>query len=125
MKALGNNWTSLVDWRGISGRCLNRVGKAIAKSGLEREEIFVISKVWRTNHGYTPTKDSVLKSLRDLDTDYIDLMLVHYPGPKTGWPLRRGEVSPKGWTTAMRNETWKALEDLHAEGKLRNIGVSN
>ena len=66
------------------------VGKAIVKSGLNREDIFVTSKVWRTNHGYAPTKDSVLKSLRDLGMDYIDLMLVHWPGPKTGWPLRRG-----------------------------------
>ncbi len=101
------------------------VGRAIAKSGLPRESILVTSKVGRTKHGYDRARASCLQSLKGLGLEYIDLMLVHWPGAKTGWPLRRGELSPADWTPAMREETWRALEDLRAEGKLRNIGVSN
>lgn len=101
------------------------VGAAIKKSGLPRESVFVTSKVWRTSHGYERTRNAVLGSLREVGLEYIDLMLVHWPGPKTGWPLKRGDVSPPDWTPAMRDDTWRALEDLHSEGKLRHIGVAN
>ena len=55
------------------------VGAAIRKSGIPREEIFVISKVWRSKHGYDRTKTSCLQSLKNLGLEYIDLMLVHHP----------------------------------------------
>ena len=85
------------------------VGKAIARSGVPREDIFVTSKVWRTCHGYDRTKASVAKSLKELGLEYIDLMLIHWPDAKRGWPLKTGDKSPSDWTPAMRDETWRSL----------------
>ncbi len=82
------------------------VGTAIVESGVPREEIFLTSKVWIENYGYENAKRSVEESLRKLQTDYIDLMLLHQPfGDYYG--------------------AWRALEELYRAGKLRAIGVSN
>ncbi len=82
------------------------VGKAIEKSGIDRKEIFLTSKVWIEHYGYEECKKSVLESLRKLRTDYIDLMLLHQPyGDTYG--------------------AWRALEELYEEGKIRAIGISN
>ncbi len=82
------------------------VGQAIRKSGIPREEIFLTSKVWVEHYGYEETKKSVEESLRKLQTDYLDLMLLHQPfNDYYG--------------------AYRALEDLYEEGKLRAIGVSN
>lgn len=82
------------------------VGNAIVKSGIPREEIFVISKVWIEHYGYEEAKASVLESMRKVKTNYIDLMLLHQP-------------------FADYYGAWRALEDLYAEGKIRAIGISN
>jgi 2,5-diketo-D-gluconate reductase A len=83
-----------------------QVGSAIKKSGVAREEIFLTSKVWLEHYGYEQAKASVLESMRKLQTDYIDLMLLHQPfGDAYG--------------------AWRALEELYEEGKLRAIGISN
>lgn len=82
------------------------VGEAIGKSGIERSEIFLTSKVWIEHYGYEACKKSVLESLDKLHTSYLDLMLLHQPfGDTYG--------------------AWRALEDLYNEGKLRAIGISN
>jgi len=82
------------------------VGDAIRESGVDRKEFFITSKIWIDNYGYDKCKESVYESLKNLQTDYIDLMLVHQPfGDYYG--------------------TYKALEDLYKEGKIRSIGVSN
>lgn len=82
------------------------VGSAMKKSGIPREEIFLTSKVWVEHCGYEKTKKSVEESLRKLQTDYLDLMLLHQPfNDYYG--------------------AYRALEDLYDEGKLRAIGVSN
>ena len=78
----------------------------------------------KTRARYSPTIPIISICKPDRNSS-IDMMLVHYPGPKTGWPLKRGQVSPADWTPAMREETWRALEDLKSEGCVRNIGVSN
>ena len=91
---------------------------ALKRSGLPRASVFVTSKVWRTKHGYHRTRDACLQSLKELGTDYIDLMLVHWPDAKRGWPLKTGDMSPPDFTPEMRLDTWRALEDLHTEGKL-------
>lgn len=82
------------------------VGCAIRKSDLDRKDIFLVSKVWISNYGYEKAKASIDESLRKLQTDYIDLMLLHQP-------------------FCDRYGAYRALEEAYREGKLRAIGVSN
>lgn len=82
------------------------VGDAINECGVPRNELFITSKVWIDNYGYDACKKSVLESLKKLQTDYIDLMLLHQP-------------------FSDYYGAYRALEDLYAEGKIRAIGVSN
>lgn len=82
------------------------VGAAVKKSGISREDLFLVSKVWISNYGYEKAKASIDESLRKLGTDYIDLMLLHQP-------------------FCDRYGAYRALEDAYKEGKLRAIGVSN
>ena len=82
------------------------VGRAVKKSGISRNELFLVSKVWITNYGYDKAKASIDEGLRKLQTDYIDLMLLHQP-------------------FCDRYGAYRALEDAYKEGKLRAIGVSN
>ena len=115
----------LIDTASIYGN-EKQVGEALRASKLPRSEVFITTKVWRSQHGYDRTITSVKKSLRALKLDYIDLVLIHWPGPKTGWPLKRGTVCPPEWTPSLRESgTWVALEDLVSEGKVRQIGVAN
>ena len=93
------------------------VGRAIQDSGIPREEIFVTSKLWNTNHNYGQARQAFKESLEKLGLDYLDLYLIHWPNPK---PLRENDQ----WK--IRNaEVWRAMEDLYQEGKIRAIGVSN
>jgi 2,5-diketo-D-gluconate reductase A len=82
------------------------VGAGIKKSGINKEELFVTSKVWVDDSGYEKAKKAFQTSLDKLGLDYLDLYLIHRP---------RGDV--KG--------SWKAMEDLYKEGKIKAIGVSN
>lgn len=82
------------------------VGQAVRKSGIDRSELFLVSKVWISNYGYERAKASIDASLQRLQTDYIDLMLLHQP-------------------FCDRYGAYRALEDAYKEGKLRAIGVSN
>ena len=82
------------------------VGTAIKKSGILREEIFISSKVWIQDAGYEATKKSFEKTLENLQTNYLDLYLVHMPyGNYHG--------------------SWEAMEELYLEGKIKAIGVCN
>ena len=82
------------------------VGLAIEKSHIQREDIFLTSKVWIEHYGYEECKKSVFESMKKLKTDYIDLMLLHQPfGDYYG--------------------AWRALEELYEAGRLRAIGISN
>ena len=92
-----------------------QVGKAMTRSGISRQEIFLTSKVWKTNLGYENTKASFQESLERLQTDYLDLFLLHWPKPDPESP---------DWKELDR-ESWRALEELYKEGKVRAIGVSN
>jgi diketogulonate reductase-like aldo/keto reductase len=83
------------------------VGAAVSESGLRREEVFITTKVWNDDQGYASTLRACGESLAKLASSYIDLYLIHWP------------VGP------VRKETWRALEKLKAEGKVRAIGVSN
>src|SRR5690242_10088120 len=82
------------------------VGKAIKRSGVPREELFVTTKLWIQDAGYESTKKAFAKSLRRLQLDYLDLYLIHQPF---------GDVYG----------SWRAMEELYREGKTRAIGVSN
>lgn len=102
------------------------VGAAIRESGVPRAEVRVETKVWRSSHGYERTIKACNQSLRKLGLDSIDLYVIHWPGAKTGWPLPKGTICPKDWTPALRNEgTWRAMEQLYDEGKVKAIGVTN
>lgn len=83
------------------------VGKGIRESGIDRSELFLVSKVWNDDQGYDETLKAFDESLARLGVDYLDLYLIHWP------------VSGK------YKETWKALEYLYAQKKIKAIGVSN
>ena len=91
------------------------VGKAIKLSGINREELFVTSKLWNTDQGYESTLKAFDKTIKDLGLDYLDLYLIHWPVVKE---------HKEDWKEAIC-ETWKAFEKLYSEGKIRAIGVSN
>ncbi|KAB5594244.1 Aldo/keto reductase [Ceratobasidium theobromae] len=105
-----------------------QVGEGIKKSGVPRSEIFITSKVWSTYH--RRVAESLQKSLENLGTDYLDLLLMHWPVPLN--PNGNHPLFPtledgtrdvdKEWTIA---QTWAQLEELVAQGKVRAIGVSN
>jgi len=102
------------------------VGQAIAQSGVSRSDIVVETKHWRSSHGYERTLKLFNQSMRKLGVSYIDLYVIHWPGCKTGWPLPRGTSAPADWTPAMRDTgTWRAMEQLYDEGKVKAIGVCN
>jgi methylglyoxal/glyoxal reductase len=83
------------------------VGRGIKASGIPREEIFITTKVGLNQQGYQSTKEAFYQSLRFLQTDYLDLYLIHWPQGKRSL------------------ETWKAMEELYDKGLIRAIGVSN
>ena len=83
------------------------VGRAIKRSGVPRKDIFLTTKVWNSDQGYEETLAAFERSLQLLQTDYVDLYLVHWP---VAWKYK---------------ETWRALEKLYKEGKAKAIGVSN
>ncbi len=82
------------------------VGSAIKKSGIPREEIFLTTKVWIEHYGYEECKASIEESLRKLQTDYLDLLLLHQP-------------------FSDYYGAWRALEEYYEAGKIRAIGISN
>lgn len=83
------------------------VGKAIKDSGVPREELFITTKVWNADHGYDATIRAFETSLEKLGLEYLDLYLIH-------WPVKD-----------KYKDTWKALERLYSDGKVRAIGVCN
>ena len=77
------------------------------RTDIPRQELFIATKLWNSDHGYEKTKKAFHKSLDRLHLDYIDLYLTHWPVPK------------------LRKDSWKAMEELQDEGLIRSIGVSN
>lgn len=91
------------------------VAEAIRRSGLPREDFFLTTKLWKDQMGYENAKKAFAESCERLNTDYIDLYLIHWPKPTPDC---------KDWKL-LDLETWRALEELYEEGKVRAIGVSN
>jgi len=83
------------------------VARAIADSRLSRKDVFIATKLWKDDMGHDSALRACEKSLEELQTDYIDLYLIHWPVP------------------GKRDESWRALEELHADGRVRAIGVCN
>lgn len=95
------------------------VGEGIRASGVERNKIFVTSKVAAENKSYQSAKESIDESLKTMGFDYIDMMLIHSPQP---W----AEVNQSdNRYTEENREVWRAMEDALKAGKLRAIGISN
>lgn len=91
------------------------IAQALKDSGIDRREVFLTSKVWRDEMGYAETKAAFQRSLDRLETDYLDLYLIHWPRPNPDYA---------DWKQ-LDVETWSALEELYQAGKVRAIGLSN
>lgn len=91
------------------------VGRGIQKSGVPREEIFVTTKLWNTDHSYEKAKAAIETSLEKLQLEYLDLYLIHWPNP----------LALRDRWAETNAQTWRAMEEAVAAGKIRAIGVSN
>lgn len=91
------------------------IGTAVARSGIDREEFFLSSKVWSGDPGAEKTRRSFANSLEKLRTDYLDLYLIHWPCPNHDY---------KDWKPLVL-ETWQVMEELCREGRIKAVGVSN
>lgn len=91
------------------------LGQAMKESGIPREEFFLVSKMWKDEMGYEETKKALDNSLKRLGTDYLDIYLIHWPRPS---------AECKNWKE-VDLETWRAMEELQREGKIRGLGTSN
>lgn len=87
----------------------NVVGTGVKNSGLDRKDVFITTKIWNSMHGYDKAMRAFEYSLKQLQTDYVDLYLIHWPCPSRNLYI----------------DTWKAMEQLYKEGRIRAIGVSN
>ncbi len=85
------------------------VGEAVAESGIDREDLFITTKLWNDDQGYESALKAFESSRSELGLDYVDLYLIHWPAPKQDRYL----------------DSWRALEKLRADGSVRAIGVSN
>lgn len=91
------------------------VGKAIKDSGVPREEIFLTTKLWNSDHGYEATHKAFQESIDRLGVDYVDLYLIHWPNP----------LAFRDCWEEVNAGSWKAMEELYESGKIKAIGVSN
>ena len=91
------------------------VAEAIRRSGLPREDFFIATKLWKEEMGYEEALAAFERSAKRLNTDYIDLYLIHWPKPTADY---------QDWKR-LDIDTWRALEKLYKEGKVRAIGLSN
>jgi diketogulonate reductase-like aldo/keto reductase len=88
------------------------VGRGMIESGISREDLFITTKLWNTKRGYEPALKAFDESARKLKVDYVDLYLIHWPANKAGWEK-------------INADTWRALETLYKDGRIRAIGLSN
>lgn len=90
------------------------LARAIAQSGISRNDLFITSKVWKEEMGYLETKEAFARTLTNLNTDYLNLYLIHWP---------RKTLNGEWKQTCI--DTWRAMEELYESGKVRAIGLSN
>ncbi|WP_394803153.1 aldo/keto reductase [Membranihabitans marinus] len=113
VSAISNGY-SLIDTASIYGN-EEAVGKGSQESGVAREHVYITTKLWRECLGYESTKIEFEKSLKRLKVDYLDLYLIHWPANAKNY---------ENWQKA-NADSWRAMEDLQAEGRIKSIGVSN
>jgi len=123
-------WYLLLGGRHIDGAHLYLNHKAIGRGiqeairrGVDRNEIFVTTKIFPTQFGYQSTLDNILTYLQDLGLEYVDLVLLHFPSAPASF-LSSSDCKQDG-PSLCRRQTWKALSELRLQGKIRNAGVSN
>ncbi|SRX73799.1 aldo/keto reductase [Aequorivita antarctica] len=109
-----SNGYSLIDTAAIYGN-EEAVGKGMKASGVAREHLFITTKLWREHLGYESTKKEFENSLQRLNLDYIDLYLIHWPANAKNYD---------NWQKA-NADSWRAMEELQAEGRIKSIGISN
>ncbi|KAJ9056826.1 hypothetical protein DSO57_1028959 [Entomophthora muscae] len=97
------------------------IGEALQKSNVPREDIFITSKLWNTDHEPSLVRKACEKTLKDLKISYLDLYLIHFPFPEPN-PDKTDQEPPLKFSLI---DTWKALEKLVELGMVKNIGVSN
>ena len=91
------------------------VGEALKRSGVNRHDLFITTKLWNADHGYRSAKAAIDRSLQNLKVDYLDLYLIHWPNP----------VDMRDHWAEANAESWRAMEEAVQAGKIRAIGVSN
>ncbi len=104
-------WALELGYRGIDTASLygneEGIGHALRRSGIPRDDVFIASKVWNSEQGYDNTIQACADSLGRLHLEHLDLYLIHWPNPR------------------LMEETWRAMEELRRQGKVREIGVCN
>lgn len=91
------------------------VGEALKRSGVNRHDLVITTKLWNADHGYRSAKAAIDRSLQNLKVDYLDLYLIHWPNP----------VDMRDHWAEANAESWRAMEEAVQAGKIRAIGVSN
>lgn len=104
----------LIDCAAVYGN-EKEVGEGITASGIEREKLFVIGKLWNDIRGYNETIDAFNKTCEDLQLDYLDMYMIHWPRPNK----YHDNYIIKNY------ESWNAMEDLYKAGKIKSLAVSN
>lgn len=91
------------------------ISLALGQTGIKRGEIFIASKIWKSDLGYDETLKAFSLTLENLETEYLDVLMIHWPRPN---------LDVEEWK-ALDVETWRAMEDLHTQGKIHALGLSN
>ena len=91
------------------------IPQALIQTGINRSEVFIASKIWRSEMGYDETMKAFSNMLDNLGTDYLDVLMIHWPRPN---------LNPEEWKE-VDLETWRAMEYLYSHGKIRALGISN
>lgn len=91
------------------------ISEALIRTGVKRGEVFIASKIWKSDMGYEKTLSAFSRTLENLRCDYVDVLMIHWPRPN---------LDVQEWK-ALDIETWRAMEYLYSHGKIRALGLSN